>query len=687
MTNPLQPPARQPPFDALRPEHFLPALEEVLRAAEESVARLKNDAAPPSFANTVVPLEKIFQRAGDILGLLSNYVHNVYSDDIAAIEEKASLRLAEISKNIFQDAAIGARFRAVYDARDTLALDEDDRAVLTHLHHAFEAQGGLLTDPAAQKKIRDLDAELISLAQKFTVNLQAAPKQQAVLIADAAELAGLSPSEVETLAENARKAGHASGWLFIPERLLVDEWLEKAENAGFRRKMFEALNRMGTEAPHDNRPVILQMQKNRDAYAKLLGYPHYTAFARSRAMVTDLARVEKLLDDVAAAALPKFEAEVKALEAFSARQGGPATLEPWDVPYWATRQRTALYNFDANAFTRHLEINNVMDGMFDQASRLFGISFTKEDGHARLHDDIDVYAVHDAKTKDLVGYLHVDMYARPGTKAGGAWMSVLQAKEDGRPVTVICNMNITKPPKGEPTLIGLSQYITLYHELGHCLQGLLGMDVKYVSLQGTAGPADFVEIHSMINEQRALLRDNIKTFLRDADTGAAPADTVIDALLKSQSFFESRTLLLMVQNSRRDFHFHSVDPARGLGVEAVEKEVALQSPYAAHIRPYPLARFSHLFSSAHSAYAAGYVNYLLAQVHASHGFVPFRDDPYNKDWSEKLARFYRRGSGGVPADLYKGYRGEPADPTPMLQDLGILPAVQPVPARKAQPKR
>ena len=674
MTNPLLSPTRTPDFSAIKPEHFLPALDEVLADVKAALERIKADPAPASFANTVVPLDNLFGRARYIFAILSNLTLNTYSTELAEIEEKASLAYATVSKAVFQDAVLGARFRAVYDARASLKLDEDDTAILTHLHHAFEAQGGLLTSAADQALIRTLDENLISLANKFNANLQAAPLQNAVLITDKAELAGLSDSEIDALRDNATKHGHKDGWLFIPERLLVDEWLEKAESSTFRRKIFEALNRMGTVDPHDNRPIILEMQKNRDAYAKLLGYTNYTAFSRSRAMVTDLARVEDLLDDVTAKALPKFEADMKALEAFAAANGGPAKLEPWDVSFWVTRQRNDLYHFDANAFTQYLEIDNVVAGMFKQASALFNVGFAEVSDQSTIHPDIRVYAVTDLASKDIVGYLHVDMYARPGSKSGGAWMNNIQAQEDGRPVAVICNMNIAKPPAGEKALIGLSQYITLYHEMGHCLQGLLGMNVKHVSLQGTAGPADFVEIHSMINERRGLLKDNLKDYARHYKTNAPAPDSVIDALLSSQSFFETREVLKLVQNSRRDLAFHAIDPAKGLSGEQVEKSVEINSPYAAHIRPYPLARFSHLFSDAHSGYAAGYVNYLLAHVHAAHGFVPFDGDAYNKDWSDKILSFYRRGSGGVPSDLYRQFRGADATPDAMLVELGIAPA-------------
>lgn len=684
MTNPLLTPTRTPDFTAIKPEHFLPAIDAALNDITAGLARIKNDSTPPSFANTVVALDQLMGRTRYVFSILSNLTLNTYTSELADIEEKASLRAAAVSKAVFQDAELGARFRAVYDARTSLGLDEDDTAILTHLYQSFEAAGGLLTSKADQATIRTLDENLISLANKFNANLQAAPLQNAVLITDKAELAGLSASEIDTLRANAQKNGHTDGWLFIPERLLVDEWLEKAEHSGFRRKMLDSLNAMGTKAPHDNRPIILDMQKNRDAYAKLLGYANYTAFSRSRAMVTDLARVENLLDDLTAKALPKFEADMKALETFAAANGGPTKLEPWDVPFWVTRQRADIYHFDANAFTEYLEIENVTAGMFRQAGALFNVEFTEVHDQSSIHPDIRVYAVTDQTSKDLVGYLHVDMYARPGSKSGGAWMNNIQAQEDGRPVAVICNMNITKPPEGEKALIGLSQYITLYHELGHCLQGLLGMNVKHTSLQGTAGPADFVEIHSMINELRGTLKDNLKDYALHYKTGAPAPDAMLDALLGSQSFFATLDTLRLVQNSRRDLAFHAIDPAQGLTPEQVEKSVEIASPYTAHIRPYPLTRFSHLFSDAHSGYAAGYVNYLLAHVHAAHGFVPFQNDAYNKEWSDKILAFYRRGSGGVPADLYRQFRGSDATPDALLHELGIAPAASE--QAKAAPK-
>lgn len=682
MTNPLLSRAATPDFTAIKPEHYLPALEAALDAANKKLAALRDNPETPSFANTVIPLDNLFNEVRDVLNLLGNATANTYTKELGAIEEQASLKLSAAMKNTFQDPVLGARFRAVYDAKDALNLDADDKAILKHLHDAFEENGALL--PAAgQKRIREIDEKLISLAQKFKDNMQEAPKQNAVLITDAAELKGLSADEISGFESDARANGHNTGWLVIPERLMVDELLERAENSGFRKKIFTALNQLGTQAPFDNRPVIDEMLQLRDDYAKLLGYPHYADFARSRAMKKDLGATRQFLKDVAAAALPKFEADMKELEKFSAAHGGPAKLEPWDVSYWAMQQRDALYNFDANGFAKYLELENVLKGMFAEAGHLFNIDFKETRAYSALHPDIRSFEVTDKSSGAAIGILQVDMFARPGEKSGGAWMSQLQDKTAGRPNMVVLNMNIAKPPAGKPALIGLSQYITLYHEMGHSLHGLLGTHVKHRSLQGTAAPMDYVEFHSMVNEKRAVLKENLQQYARHVDTGAPAPDALLNALNASKAHFESREMLKLVQNSLRDLEFHSVEPKDYKGDAALEKSVELNSPYAEHIRPYPLARFGHLFSDAHGGYAAGYVNYLIAQEHAADGFEPFEKAPYDAKQAEKLLALYRRGGGGDPAQLYRDYRGRDAKPDAMLRDAGIAPANTNTPEKPA----
>lgn len=684
MDNPLLVTGPVPAFDRIEVAHFLPAADSVIADIQQQLADMKSDKSAPTFTNTAVPLSHLFAPLEYIVILAEIYAMNVGTPEISEMQEALSIKFAAIAKTVFQDADLGARFRAVYDVRASLDAAGDDYALLAHLHQSFEASGALL-DAEGQKQIREIDDRLISLSQKFRDNLMEAPQHAAVLITDPAELAGLTADDISTLASNARENGHKEGWLFIPERLLVDELLERAESRVFREKIFKALEGLCKAGPYDNGKILTEILAERESYAHLLGYDHYGDFARSRFMKKDLGDVHRLLADITAQALPKFEADMRGLEAFSAENGGPEKLEPWDVPYWIMRQRDHLFQFDANKFSEHLELENVMKGMFNEASHLFGISFAETGKYSKVHDDIRVYEVTDTRTGDLVGLLHVDMFARKG-KYGGAWMMQMQVQDEGHVNIVNLNMNIAKPSAGNSATFSLSQYITLYHEMGHSLQGLLGTNVAYPSLMGTAGPSDFVEFHSMVNERRATLPENLKAHALHVTTGQPPSDEIIAALTRSKEHFATLDTLKIVQNSLRDIGFHTIAAADYKGDIALEKAVALDSPYIAHVRPYSLTRFSHPFDSPHSGYATGYVNYLIAEIYAADGFTPFADKPYDAAWAQRLDALYRRGSGGDILGLYKDYRGADATPAAMLQQMGIEAGIAPRNGRQAKPK-
>jgi len=671
MKNLLLHPGKVPAFDKIKASDYMPAIDKAIEDVSRKVRKIKANPKAPSFDNAVVPLESLFNDINYICNILRSQASNVSSPALVETAGGINVKVANFAKGVFQDRELSKRFLAVYKQRKKLRLDEDDAAILRNLHKTFEMSGAFLP-PAGQKYIRAIDARLISLSQKFVKNLMAAPLEEAVLITDKKELAGLSPLEIARLESNARENGHKKGWLFIPERLLIDEMLETAESSIFRKKICDSLLRTGKQKPHDNRPIIAEMQKLRHEYAVLLGYKNYAEFARSRQMVKELPAVQKFLDELTRKAMPRFKKDMKSLEKFSAANGGPKKLKAWDVSYWAGRQRKALYSFDATAFAKNLQMDNVLKGMFEQATRIFGQQFRENTGkYPVLHPDIRTYDVIDQKTGKLTGILHIDLYARPGQKFGGAWMDQLQLKTKDRPNVIIFNMNLAKPPKGKQALIAPFQYEITYHEFGHALHGLLGVNVKYSSLMGIVAPTDFIEIHSMSNEHRATVNDNLQKYALHAETGLPPDEKTLAALAGAQSFFQSRQILRLVQNSLRDLAFHTMDPVKYKGDDALEKAVRMKTLYAEHLRPYGLARFDHLFNAAHSRYAVGFVNYLIAQAHAADAFVPFKNDPYNAEWSRRLKAFYSRGSGGEPTQLYKQYRGRAANTEAMLAAAGI----------------
>ncbi len=455
---------------------------------------------------------------------------------------------------------------------------------------------------------------------------------------------------------------------------MVDEMLEQAENGAFREKIFNTLNRIGTQAPYDNEPVLKAMQQRRHERARLLGYPNYAVFARSRHMYKDLGKVQALMNEISAKALPQFEKDMRALEIFSRAQGGPAVLKPWDVAFWAERQRKALYGFDAAEFSSYLEADRVMDGLIAHEEKLLGVEFRRGTKHSSLHPDIRVYEVFNKSSGALQGVLHVDLFARP-RKAGGAWVENIQMAGPGRPAIASVNLNLAKPADpATPCRMSATSVETLYHEFGHAMHAICGGKTKYRSLQGLGAPSDFVELPSMINESWALRPELLTAHAVNSATGRTVPPALLESFRKSSGHFGARDVLKLVQNSLWDFAFHTGDPANYKDTKTVQDSATLDSPYAAHVRPYPLTRFGHLFSEDQSMYAAGYFNYMLADILAKDGATLFQDDAYEPKAAALIRALIEGGSGGNLMKRYIKFRGREATPDAMLRHAGIMPA-------------
>ncbi len=685
-----------PAFDRIKPGHFMPAFDAALEKATQRLDAIKNDTRPPDFQNTFVALESAMDEINDVLEVLSYFYGNFRNDQIADLLVETSQKHSDFTKSIQQDPALIARIKPVYDARESLNLDEDDKALLQKQYQEFESSGGFIDEakhPGGRQRIKDIDNRLIELCNDYNDNLMRDATRQAVWVRDEAELAGVSPEDKESFAATAKEKGLPGGWLIMPERLMVDSLLEHASVSAFRQKILEALDRMGTGQPNpdpppypagealpadkdpncDNHPLLKEIHDLRQEYAVLLDYPNYATFARSRTATPDLAYVRDTLDTLVTKIGAKFEADMRDLEAFVKTQpGAPAKLEPWDITYWAAQQKKALYDFDASAFSQYLELDNVMKGLFYQADKLFGLEFRETaPGKYPVPDkDIRTYDVFNKKTGQQIGIMVGDFYSRAGSKDGGAWMTELQAAHGFRPCIIGVNVNATKPVPGSPTYLSLGDYETVYHEWGHMLQGFLGTNAKYDSQHGTAGPADFTEIHSTMNEPRATSRETLTSIFTRNQAGQPPPADVIDNLIRAKNHFKAWDSLRMLQNSLRDLEYHTEQ--NYVSDRAVEDAVKLNIPHAAFLQPRPLTRFDHLFGGPHDGYAAGYNNYVLAEIRAAAAYEPFAENgPFDPAWAARLQTFYGRGSGGDNLKTLRDYLGH--DPTlePYLHKVGV----------------
>jgi len=636
--NPLLNPYDVPPLDKIKTEHFEPAIDQAIEEAGKKFAALKSETSAPDFANTVVPLDLLFIDIVRIQLVMDTFMGASYSDELVAAEERISKKISAFKKTVYQDEALAKRFKAV--AKPSNA---EDKTLYKNLSLTFEGEGAFLP-PEGQKRIKAIDDKLIGLCSAFVDNLNKGTKQQAVLFTNIEDIAGLPEATVSALRKNAQDAGHKTGWMVIPERLQVDMLLEIAENQNFRQKIFEALSRVGTQLPYDNEPITKDIQKLRHERATMLGYSDYAAYALARTMAGSVPRVNAFMDAVTEKALPKFEESVRTIQAFAANNGGPRTLKPWDLSHWANRYRQKMFDFDANKFSEYLPLDNVTNGFFKTAERIFDVTFHENKTYPRYHDDVRTYDVTDNKTGAPVGIVYADFFARDDSKRGAAWMSQMQQKLPGHPNIVTLNMNLLKPAVDKPTLLSLDEMSTLFHEGGHALHGLLGTNTTHPSLQGPAGAADYAEFFSTVMENWPNQKECLDSFARHFKTGEVLPDDLFEKMERSQNFFAERDVLKVIQNSRRDFAFHTMDPANYTTSKALEQSADFQHPFADHIRSYPLNRWQHPFSSALSDYAAGYYGYDWSKGLAALGYEPFdKKGAFDPDSCQRLAKLFSYG--------------------------------------------
>jgi peptidyl-dipeptidase Dcp len=645
--NPLLQPYIIPPMDKVKAEHFEPAIDIALEDARKRLAALKADISTPDFENTVVPLDGVFDEINRVQYVLGTLMTSKFDDELVALEERINKKVAEFTKAVFQDKELAARFKAVPEP----SADED-KTLYKDTSDTFESEGAFLTTEG-QQRIKEIDDRLITLASKFMDNLNKGTVQQAVLFTDEQDIAGLPESVVSALRETAQEAGHNEGWLVVPERLLVDTLLEVGQSRNFRQKIYDALARVGTQEPYDNEPITKEMLGLRQERAKMLGYPDYASYALSRTMAGSVERANEFMDAVTAKALPKFEETVRLVQAFAASNGGPRKLEAWDLSYWAAQYKEKNYGFDAAKYSEYLPLDNVIDGFFKTAERVFEVKFKENTTYPKYHDDVRTYDVTSSKTGEHLGIIYADFFARGDSKQGGAWMSELQSKSDSRPNIVTLNMNLLKPEAGKPTLVSIDDMNTLFHEGGHAMHGLLGTNTRHPSLRGVNGSSDYIEFFSTVMESWMVEKDALDTYARHYQTGEKLPDELFEAMKQSNTFLAERGALKIVQNARRDFAFHTADPAQYTTSKALEDAADFKHPLSAHIRSYPLNRWSHLFSEGLSSYAAGYYGYLWSDGLASLGFKPFNQKgTYDSESSHRLSKLY---SYGVSRDMNKAF--------------------------------
>ena len=673
-------PYRLPPFADITIEHFRPALDAGMAEQLAEVEAIAHSDSPATFANTIVALE----RSGRILDRVRRVFWCLTSADtnpeLQAIETEYAPRLSAHADAITLDRALFARIDDLYAHRDELDLDAESAKLLDRYHLDFVRAGAAL-DEEDQDRLRALNAELATLAAEFGVLLLAAAKGSAVHVTDVAELDGLSDDAIAAAAETAAQRG-LDGYLIeliLPTHQPV---LTSLHHRDLRRRVLAASVGRGSDADTDTSDIVRAMVVARARRAVLLGYPTHSDYVLADRTVGSNARLDATLQQLIPAAVENAHRDQARLAEALAADTGDSDFGAHDWAYYADRVDAAGAagegaGPDASVLRPHFELTRtVEDGVFGAAGAVYGLTFRRRADLVGYHPDVVVYEVFD-EAGDAVGLFLGDFYTRPG-KQGGAWMESLVAQSrllEQLPV-VVNNLNLAKPPAGQPTLLGMDEIRTLFHEFGHALHGLLS-SVTYPRLSGTAVSKDFVEYPSQVNELWGTDPQLLAAYARHIETGEPlPADQIA-ALQVEGGSDQARETVSFLAATWLDLAWHrlteaEVDDAVS-DIDAFEArvlgEVGLD---VAAIPPrYRSRYFNHIFSS---GYAAGYYSYIWSEILDADTVEWFAE---HRDRLREAGDVFRtellsRGGSGDEMGYFEAFRGRPPRIEPLLRRRGLL---------------
>ncbi|HQR20890.1 MAG TPA: M3 family metallopeptidase [Burkholderiaceae bacterium] len=665
-----------PPFDAVRPEQFAPAFEVALKRHHEEIQAIATQESSPTFDNTIAA----FDASGRLLARIGHLFHNLCSSETSAalqtVERAMAPRLAAHHSAISLNEPLFARIDALHARRESLGLAPEAQRLLERVHLDFVLAGARLSG-ADRQRFAAIVERLAELQTAFSQNVLHDESNWTLWLEGERDLAGLPPFLRAAASEAAQQRGRPGHWAVTLSRSLVAPFLTFSDRRDLREVAFKAwMSRGEHDGEHDNRPVAREILELRHEQARLMGYGTYADYALVDRMARTPAAVARLLEQVWTPAKKRAAEERDALAALAASRGEPTAIEPWDWRYYAEKVRQVRYAVDDAAVKPYFALERVIEAAFDCAQRLFGLRFIPQPEIRAYHPDVSVYEVRGRDDRVIGVFLH-DNFARP-TKRGGAWMSSyrLQSRIAGDVLPIIVNNNnFAKGAPGEPTLLSLDDALTLFHEFGHGLHGLLSQ-VTFESLSGTQVLRDFVELPSQIFENWLLEPDVLKRHARHVETGAAMPDELIARLEQARRFNQGFETVEYTACALVDMALHSRDPA-GMDITTFEREelARIGMPREIVMR-HRLPHFLHLFSS--SGYAAGYYVYMWAEVLDADGYDAFLEagNPFDPAVAERLRQYvYSAGNTLEPGAAFRAFRGRDPKVGPMLSKRGLAGAI------------
>ena len=662
-----------PPFEQIKVEHYKPAFVKGMEEHKKEIDAIVNNKKTATFENTIAALD----RSGELLNKVASVFYGqnsaCTSDEMQAVSREISPLLSQHSDDITMNAALFKRVKYVYDHQSEEKLDKEQKKLLEETYKSFVRSGANLSADK-QEQLRKLNQEISMLQLTFGQNMLAETNAFQLVIDNKDDLAGLPQNLIASAAEVAKERGLDGKWVFTLHNPSVMPFLQYSDRRELRERMYKGYISRGCQGgKNDSREVVKKLVKARLEKARLMGYEDYASMALDNRMAKTPEAVYELLDQVWKPALAKAKEELADIQEEMKKDGRDFTAEGWDWRYYADRAKRAKYAFDENELRPYLKLENVRDGLFYCANKLYGITLTQIKNVPLPHPEAQAFEVKDAKGKHIA-ILFMDFFPR-ASKRGGAWCGTYrdQTYEKGKKitpvVTIVCNF--TKPAAGEPALLTADEASTMFHEFGHALHQFF-QDVHYQGISNV--PRDFVELPSQINEHWCFAPEVLKVYAKHYKTGEIMPQSLVEKMERSQKYGQGFATVEYVAASLLDMDWHVLKSVPDdLDVEDFERQTLVKRGLLSQIPPrYRTTYFNHTMGG---GYTAGYYSYMWAEVLEADGFEAFKEtgDIFNQDVANRF-RTYVLTPGGIndAMDMYVNFRGKKPDTKPLLRNRGLL---------------
>jgi peptidyl-dipeptidase Dcp len=670
--NPLLQDFNTAPFSKISNKDYKPAIKKAIETTKEEIAAIISNTAIPTFENTTVALDFTGEKLGRINSIFFNLNSAETNDEIQEIAKEISPWLSEFKNDMILNEALFKRVKTVYDTKDSLTLSAEQSILLENQYKGFARNGANLNEKD-KLELRKIDTELSKSSLQFGENVLAETNVFEMHITDEKELSGLPGSVKEAAKEIATSKGK-EGWIFTLDYPSYIPFMTYADNRELRKKLaISAGKKAFQNNKFNNEQVVLDIVTLRHKRANLLSYKTHAHFVLEERMAETPEKVISFSNDLLAKAKPAAIKEFKELEAYAKKLDGIDQLQKWDGSYYAEKLKKERFNLDQEILKPYFKLENIIDGVFTIATKLYDLQFEEVFDIDKYHEDVKTYNVTDTNG-NFIAIFYADFHPRPG-KRNGAWMTSYKPQQikngiNERPhVSIVCNF--TKPTETKPSLLTFNEVTTLFHEFGHALHGILA-NTTYNSLSGTSVSWDFVELPSQVLENWCYEKEALELFAKHYETGEVIPMEYVAKIKESASFHEGMQTLRQLSFGLLDMQWHGQNPSEIKSVKEFENSAFSETKLYPNVAENCMSTaFSHIFQG---GYSAGYYSYKWAEVLDADAFEYFLEKGiFNKEVATKFKEnILSKGGTEKPMELYKRFRGKEPKPNALLKRAGLI---------------